>query len=55
MAVASHVAGGLFLLLEPGYRLFGVYDIAFAVPLAALLTIAVRRERGASLVPVAIL
>jgi hypothetical protein len=53
--VAAHLIGGLFFLLEPGYRLFGVYDVVFAVPLAALLTIAVRRDRdAAALVPVPI-
>jgi hypothetical protein len=45
LVVASHLAGGLFFMFEPAYRLFGYYDFAFAVPLAVLLFLAVRGER----------
>jgi hypothetical protein len=47
-AVAAHAAGGIFFLFEPGYRLFALYDFGFALPLAALLTLAVRRDRPAT-------
>ncbi len=46
--VAAHAAGGIFLLFEPGYRLFAAYDFAFALPLAVLLTMAVRGDRAAA-------
>lgn len=55
-AVAAHTAGGIFFLFEPGYRLFAAYDFGFALPLAALLTMAIRRDRpAASRAPVATL
>jgi|SRR5688572_8345115 hypothetical protein len=55
LVVASHLAGALFFMLEPAYRLFGYYDFAFAVPLAVLLMLAVRGERIGSSVSVATL
>jgi hypothetical protein len=46
-AVASRLAGVVFFLLfeSPEYRLFGYFDLLFLVPLAALLTVAVRAAR----------
>jgi hypothetical protein len=55
LVVASHLAGALFFLLEPAYRLFGYYDLAFGVPLAVLLLLAVRGERIGASVSVATL
>lgn len=46
MAVASRLAGVLFFLLEPpAYRMFMYFDLVFFVPLAVLLTLAVRGGR----------
>jgi hypothetical protein len=47
-AVAAHAAGGMFFLFEPGYRLFAAYDVAFALSLGVLLTMAVRSHRPAA-------
>jgi hypothetical protein len=47
-AVVSRLAGVVFFAFEPAYRLFGYFDLVFLVPLAILLTLAVRRERRAS-------
>jgi hypothetical protein len=48
-AVGSRLAGVVFFLLEPAeYRLFAWFDLAFFVPLAALLVVAVRRARTAA-------
>lgn len=45
-AVGSRLAGAVFFLLEPAdYRLFAYFDLAFFVPLAVLLTLAVRGAR----------
>jgi hypothetical protein len=55
LVVASHLAGGLFFMFEPAYRLFGYYDFAFAMPLAVLLLLAVRGERSGASVSVATL
>ena len=51
--VAAHAAGGIFFLFEPGYRLFAVYDFTFALPLAVLLTMAVRSDHAAGPRPAA--
>jgi len=48
LVIASHLAGALFFALKPGYRLLALYDFVFAVPLAVLLTRAVRGGRGAA-------
>lgn len=45
-AVASRLAGVVFFTFEPGYRMFAVFDGIFLVPLALLLTLAVRREKA---------
>jgi hypothetical protein len=44
-AVGSRLAGVAFFLLEPDYRLFMYFDLVFFVPLAVLLTLAVRGAR----------
>jgi hypothetical protein len=44
-AVASRLAGVVFFMFEPQYRLFMWFDLAFMVPLGILLTLAVRAER----------
>jgi hypothetical protein len=46
-AVASRLAGVLFFSIEPAYRLFMYFDLVFFVPLAVLLTLAVRGARPA--------
>jgi hypothetical protein len=46
-AVASRLAGVAFFSIEPAYRLFLYFDLAFFVPLALLLTLAVRSARRA--------
>jgi hypothetical protein len=46
-AVGSRLAGVLFFLGEPAYRFFMYFDLVFLVPLAVLLTIAVRGARAA--------
>jgi hypothetical protein len=43
--VGSRLAGVLFFLPEPDYRVFMYFDLVFLVPLAILLTAAVRRAR----------
>jgi len=45
--VASRLAGVAFFMLEPAYRLFMYFDLVFFVPLAVLLTIAMRGARAA--------
>lgn len=55
LVVASHAAGALFFMLDPAYRLLAYYDLAFAIPLAVLLLLAVRGERIGASVPVATL
>jgi hypothetical protein len=47
-AVAAHAIAGMFFLFEAGYRLFAVYDAAFAVSLGVLLAMAVRSDRAAA-------
>ena len=47
-AVGSRLAGVVFFLFEPAYRLFLYFDLVFFVPLAVLLTVAVRGSRRAS-------
>lgn len=42
LAVGAHAVGAMFFALEPGFRLFAVYDGVFALALGALLTMAVR-------------
>ena len=44
-AVASRLAGVVFFSVEPAYRMFMYFDLAFLVPLAVLLTMAVRGAR----------
>ena len=44
-AVASRLAGVLFFMFEPRYRLFMYFDGVFLIPLAILLTMAVRSTR----------
>lgn len=44
-AVASRLAGVVFFSVEPAYRVFMYFDLAFFVPLAVLLTMAVRRAK----------
>lgn len=44
-AVASRLAGVVFFSLEPAYRMFMYFDLAFLVPLAVLLTMAVRSAK----------
>ena len=45
-AVASRLAGVVFFIGEPNYRLFMYFDLVFFVPLAILLVLAVRGVRG---------
>ena len=47
-AVASRLTGVVFFMFEPTYRLFGYFDGVFLVPLAILLTMAVRSEKQAA-------
>ena len=47
-AVASRFAGVAFFAVEPTYRLFMYFDLAFLVPLGVLLTMAVRGARPAA-------
>ena len=49
-ALLSRLTGFVFFMFEPGYRLFGFYDLAFLVPQAVLLWLAVRGERAPSAV-----
>ena len=44
-AVASRLAGVVFFSVEPAYRMFMYFDLAFLVPLAVLLTMAVRSTK----------
>ena len=44
-AVASRLAGVLFFMFEPRYRLFMYFDGVFLIPLAILLTMAIRSTR----------
>jgi hypothetical protein len=44
-AVASRLAGVLFFMFEPRYQLFMYFDGVFLIPLAILLTMAVRSTR----------
>jgi hypothetical protein len=46
-AVGSRLAGVMFFMFEPQYRLFMYFDAVFLIPLAILLTMAVRSERPA--------
>ena len=48
LAVASRLAGVLFFSVEPAYRPLLYVDLVFFVPLAVLLTLAVRSVRRAS-------
>ena len=50
-AVGSRLAGVLFFMFEPRYRLFMYFDGAFLIPLAILLTMAVRSARPAPSAP----
>ena len=50
-AVASRLAGVLFFMPEPRYHLFMYFDGVFLIPLAILLTMAVRSVRPAATVP----
>jgi hypothetical protein len=47
-AVGSRLAGVVFFGVEPTYRLFMYFDLAFLVPLGVLLTMAVRGARPAA-------
>lgn len=44
--VVSRLAGVVFFLFEPGYRMAMSYELAFLVPEGVLLTLAVRSERA---------
>jgi hypothetical protein len=44
MSVGSRLAGVLFFMFEPEYRLFGLFDLVFLVPEALLLMIASRAD-----------
>jgi hypothetical protein len=48
LTVASRLAGVLFFLFEPSYRLFMYFDAVFLIPEAILLTLAVRSEAPVS-------
>jgi hypothetical protein len=51
-AVASRLAGVVFFAFEPTYRMFGYFDGIFLVPLAVLLTMAVRSEKATPKPPI---
>jgi hypothetical protein len=44
LAVASRLAGVIFFMGEPAYRMLGLFDLLFFVPEALLLVIATRSE-----------
>jgi hypothetical protein len=46
--VASRLTGVVFFAFEPGYRILGLFDLAFLVPQAILLTLAVRGTTAAA-------
>lgn len=46
LAVVSRLAGVVFFMGEPAYRMLGVFDLVFFVPEAALLFLATRNESG---------
>jgi hypothetical protein len=46
-AIGSRAAGVLFFMPQPTYRLFGLFDLVFLVPLLLLLLVAVQSASGA--------
>ena len=48
LAVVSRLAGVVFFMGEPGYRMLGLFDLVFLVPEAILLFIATRNEPRSS-------
>ena len=46
-AIGSRAAGALFFMPQPTYRLLGLFDLVFLVPLLLLLLVAIQGSSGA--------